>query len=406
MMKLSRPSNKVLKRLGIGLLIVIACVVYFKRSGSDKGASNVMTAVVKKGNIEDTVLASGTLKPIKLVAVGAQVSGRITKLHVALGQTVKKGDLIAEIDSVTQQNSVKTTEASLANTRAQLAEKEASLVLATQTLTRQTQMIQKNAISQADFDSAEATVRTTKAQIDGLKAQIIASQVAVDTAKVNLGYTKITAPTDGTVLAIVSQEGQTVNAMQTAPTIVVLGQLETMTIRAEISEADVVRVQPGNKAYFTILGNPNHRFNASLESIEPAPTSITSDSSISTSSSSSSTTTSAIYYNGIFHVDNSDHQLRTYMTAEIHIIIGSAQDVLTLPSAALGRRNKDGEYTVTVKGKDGKTSQKTITVGLNNKINAEIKSGLEEGEEVVIGFGAASQTDTQRSFSNRPPMRM
>jgi macrolide-specific efflux system membrane fusion protein len=338
------------------------------------------------------VLASGTLKPIKLVAVGAQVSGRITKLHVALGQTVKKGDQIAQIDSVTQQNNVKTTEASLANTRAQLAEKEATLALAQQTLARQTQMIQKNAISQADFDAAQASVRTTAAQIDGLKAQIVASQVAVDTAKVNLGYTKITAPTEGTVLAIVSQEGQTVNAMQTTPTIVVLGQLDTMTIRAEISEADVVRVKAGDSAYFTILGNPNKRFNA--------------DSSIATSSASSSAATTAIYYNGIFHVNNADQQLRTYMTAEIHIVIGSAKDVLTVPSAALGKRDQDGNYTVNVKGRDGKITPQTVTVGLNNKIVAEIKSGLNEGDEVIIGFGAATPGDTPRSFGNRPPMRM
>lgn len=406
MMKLSRPNKKSLKWLGISLIGLAGLTFFFKDSLFKKPSENVMTATVTKGDIEDTVLASGTLKPIKLVAVGAQVSGRIIKVHVALGQTVKKGDLIAEIDSVTQQNNVKTTEASLANTRAQLAEKEASLVLAKQTLARQTEMIRKNAISQADFDSAQAAVSTTTAQIDGLKAQITASQVAVDTAKVNLGYTRITAPTEGTVLAIVSQEGQTVNALQTAPTIVVLGQLDTMTIRADISEADVVRVKPGDSAYFTILGKPNHRFNATLSSIEPAPTSITSDSSISTTTSSTSTSTTAIYYNGIFNVDNSDQQLRTYMTAEIHIVIGTAKDVLTVPSAALGRRDKQGQYTVRVKDKDGKVTPQTVTVGLNNKIVAEIKSGLNEGDEVVIGFGPQGPGDTPRNFGNRSPMRM
>lgn len=406
MMKLSRPNKKTLKWIGIGVLVIAGCIWYFGKS-SNQQADSVMTAIVKKGNVEDTVLASGTLKPIKLVAVGAQVSGRITKLNVELGQKVQKGDLIAQIDSVTQQNNVKTTEASLSNIRAQLAEKEATLALAQQVLARQTQMIQKNAISQADFDSAQATVRTGTAQVAGLKAQIAASQVAVDTAKVNLGYTRITAPIEGTVLAIVSQEGQTVNAMQTAPTIVVLGQLETMTIRADISEADVVRVKPGDEAYFTILGKPNHRYKASLESIDPAPTSITSDSSISTSSAASSTATTAIYYNGIFHVDNAEQQLRTYMTAEIHIVIGSAKDVLTIPSSALGRRDKDGQYTVSVKGPDGKTTPRTITVGLNNKIVAEVTSGLNEGDEVVIGFGGPGQSDTARAMGkNRPPMRM
>jgi macrolide-specific efflux system membrane fusion protein len=401
-----RLTKKTVTLVGIGLVIIAFAAYLLKDKLFAAPPQNVMTYKVQKGNVEETVLASGTLKPIKLVAVGAQVSGRITKLHVTLGQKVKKGDLIAEIDSVTQQNNVKTTQASLANMRAQLAEKEATMALAQQTLARQTQMIAKDAISQADFDAAQATARTTAAQVDGLKAQIIAAQVAVDTAQVNLGYTKITAPTDGTVLATVSQEGQTVNAMQTTPTIVILGQLETMTIRAEISEADVLRVKPGDDATFTILGNQNRRFNAKLESIEPAPTSITSDSSISTSNNSTSTTASAIYYNGIFHVDNTDQQLRTYMTVEINIVIGSAKDVLTIPSAALGQRQGRNEYSVQVKGPDGKVTSKTITVGLNNKIVVEVKSGLEEGEEVVIGFNANAPKDLPRNMGNRSPMRM
>ncbi len=408
-MKLASLNKRWIKLSGIGLLVIIVLALVFKDKLFSKPATNLMTATIVKGNVEDTVLASGTLKPIVLIAVGAQVSGRITALHVTLGQTVKKGTLLAEIDSVTQQNNLKTTQAALANTRAQLAEKQASLVLAQQTLDRQKVMIKKNAIAQADLDSAQAEVNTNIAQIDGLKAQIIEAQVAVDTANANLGYTKITAPKDGTVLAIVSQEGQTVNAAQSAPTIVVLGQLDTMTIRAEISEADVVRVKPGQQAYFTILGNQTQRFNASLESIEPAPTSITSDSSISTStssSSSSSTSTTAIYYNGIFHVDNTDRQLRTYMTAEIHIIIGSAKDVLTIPSAALGKKGQDGKYMVRVKDKKGNITRQPVEIGLNNKITAELKSGLNEGDEVVTGFSTPTTSDTTRNMNNRPPMRL
>lgn len=187
----------------------------------------------------------------------------------------------------------------------------------------------KNTTSRADLESAAAALAVTEAQIQALDAQIEEAQVAVETAQANLDYTKITAPIAGTVLSIVSQEGQTVNATQSAPTIVILGQLDNMTVRTEISEADITRVQPDLPVYFTVLGEPNRRYEATLASIEPAPESVRSDSSFSsssssTSSSSSSSSTSsseAIYYNGVFNVPNPDGKLRTYMTAEVHIVL-------------------------------------------------------------------------------------
>ncbi|WP_454915040.1 efflux RND transporter periplasmic adaptor subunit [Xanthobacter sediminis] len=370
----------------------------------------MMTARVTRGAVEETVLATGTLKPAKLVAVGAQVSGRITAVKVKLGDTVRQGDPVAEIDSVPQQNALRTAEASLAAVRAQKQEKEASLVLADQTLARQKKLVAQTAVSQADFESAQAEVATTRAQIAALEAQIAEAEVAVDTARVNLGYTRITAPMDGTVLYIVSQEGQTVNAAQTAPTIIILGDLESMMVRAEISEADVVKVKAGQKLYFNIIGEPDRRYEATLEFIEPAPESITSDSAVSTSStsaskssSSSTSSSSAIYYNGIFYVPNPDGRLRTYMTAEVHIVLGRAKDVLTIPSAALHARPRDGGYSVQVQGDDGQISTRTVEVGLNNKTRAEITSGLKEGEMVVTGqLGPGAPTSVMR----RPPPPM
>ncbi|MFG1393999.1 efflux RND transporter periplasmic adaptor subunit [Xanthobacter agilis] len=372
----------------------------------------MMTARVSRGTVEETVLATGTLKPAKLVAVGAQVSGRITAIKVKLGDRLRQGDPVAEIDWVTQQNALRTSEAALASVQAQKREKEASLVLAEQTLARQKKLVAQTAVSQADFETAQAEVATTKAQIAALEAQIAEAVVAVDTARVNLGYTRITAPMDGTVLYIVSQEGQTVNASQTAPTIIILGDLETMMVRAEISEADVVRVKAGQKLYFNIIGEPDRRYEATLEFIEPAPESITSDSAVSTStssssssskSSSSSSSSTAIYYNGIFYVPNPDGRLRTYMTAEVHIVLGRAKDVLTVPSAALSARQADGSYTVQVLGGDGQVSTRTVEVGLNNKTRAEITSGLKEGETVVTGQLSAGAAPANAARRMPPP---
>ena len=351
----------------------------------------LLTAKVARGDVEETVLASGMLKPSRLVAVGAQVSGRITSVAVRLGQQVRAGDLIAEIDSVTQENALKIAEAALASARAQRREREVTLALNEQTLERYRQMLERRAVPQAEYDTAAAAVTTTRAQIEALDAQIAQAEVGIRTAEANLGYTRITAPIDGTVLSVVSQEGQTVNANQSTPTIVILGQLDTMTVRAEISEADIVKVRQGQDLWFTILGEPQRRYEAVLHSIEPAPESIRSDSSIAsaTTAASSSSSAGAIYYNGVFDVPNPEGRLRTYMTAQVHIVLGRAAGVLTIPAAALGAGDAEGRYGVRVLGPDGQVERRTVTIGLNDKVTAEVVEGLAEGDVVVTGQAAA-----------------
>lgn len=397
---------KSLRRVWLALIVVVAAaplglLAWAKLAPAP--ASNLLTAPVLRGDIEEAVLAIGTLKPTKLVAVGAQASGRLNALKVALGQMVKAGDLIAEIDSLEQQNSLRTAQAALANVRAQREEKEATLDLALLALARERKTLDQNASSRADYESAEATVKTTQAQIDQLDAQITQAEIEIETARINLGYTRITAPIDGTVLAIATQEGQTVNATQSVPTIVVLGSLDEMTIRAEISEADVVRVKPGQEVYFTILGDSSHRYTAALQSIEPAPESVKNDSSFSSSENESTTSSSssseAIYYNGILIVPNADGYLRTYMTAEVHIVLASAKNALTIPVAALGRSEADGNYIVKVLESSGVVAGRTIRTGINNKITVQVLDGLQEGERVVTG---TKPTESPASFLSRP----
>lgn len=400
--------------LAVGICILLVCggvgLYIFNRSSSS-AASSLLTATVKRGDVEQTVLATGIFKPSRLVAVGAQVSGRITAVHVKVGDTIKKDALVAEIDSVTQENSLRTAQAALDNVKAQKAQYEATLVNAELSLARYKSLVASNSGKQSDLDSAQATLDSTKAQIDALDAQIIEAQVAVETAQANLGYTRITAPMDGTVLAVVNQQGQTVNATQSAPTIVILGELSKMVVRAEVSEADVVRVKPGQAVYFNILGDPSKRYDAVLQSIEPAPESITSDSSVSTStssssSSSSSTSTSAIYYNGIFPVDNPNGYFRTYMTAEVHIVLGQAKNVLVVSSSALPTAAKTGKVSLRVADSTGQISTKTVEIGLNDGVNAEIKSGLNEGDRVVIGDSSTATKSSSGMGGPPPPMGM
>ena len=365
-----------------------AAAVGIGQSGDSTGAS-VLTTPVARGDIEVTVLAQGTIKPRNLVAVGAQASGRITSIAVELGQTVRTGDLIAEIDSVNQRNALRTAQSDLAVARAQRLERESTLDLAERTLERLEKLQRSNLSLQAEYDGAVSDVAVSKAQIQALDAQIAQAQVAIETAQANLDYTRITAPSDGTVLAITAQQGQTVNAAQSAPTIVVLGDLTRMEVFAEISEADIGQVEPGQQVWFTTLGAPGRRYEAVLEAVAPAPESIVNDPSIG-GTGASSAAAEAIYYNGRFTVPNPDGTLRTYMTAEVHIVMGTARDVLTVPSMALGSPDGDGRYRLQVQGSDGTLSDRVVSVGLNDKVMAEITDGLAEGEKIVTGTGGDS----------------
>jgi len=362
-----------------------------------------VTATATVTDLQDTVLATGTLQAFKQVSVGAQVSGQVKVLHVVLGDKVKAGQLIAEIDSVPQQNTQRNAEAALANVQAQLRAQQATQAQTALALQRQKELFAADAGARADLESAQAANDLALANVDGLKAQILQAQVTVDTAKVNMGYTRIVAPIDGQVVAIVTQQGQTVNANQSTPTIIKLAQTETMTVKTQISEADVTRVKIGQKVYFTILGEPDKRYTATLRSIEPAPDSILTD---TTTSTTSSTTSTAIYYNGLFDAPNPDGKLRISMTAQVQIVRADAPGALTIPATALGPRGKDGSYIVRVVGADGQAQPRSIKVGLNTNVSVQVLEGLSEGDKVVIGDAATAPSKTGAQGGMRPPMRL
>ncbi|AZY50182.1 macrolide transporter subunit MacA [Bordetella avium] len=344
------------------------------------------TAVVKRADMEDSVLASGTLEAVRQVSVGAQVSGQLKSLKVKLGDEVKQGELIGEIDDMTQQNDLRNAQAVLDARRAELRAKQATLKQAELAFARQRKMLAADASSRESFENAEATLNVTRSDIVALQAQIAQAEIEVDKARVNLGYTRIVSPMDGKVVAVVTKEGQTVNSIQSAPTIIKVAQVGTMTVKAQISEADVTRVRPGQKVYFTILGEPDKRYYGVLRAIEPAPDSIQRDESTAalTGSSTSGSTSAAVYYNGLFDVPNPDEVLRIAMTAQVFLVLGEASQVLQIPSSALGKRGDDGRYTVrVVLGPEGKTEERQVRIGMNNNVMAEVLDGLQEGEQVV-----------------------
>ncbi|OCG25598.1 efflux transporter periplasmic adaptor subunit [Gilliamella sp. App2-1] len=362
------------------IFLAIIYIVYLITSHSEPTV-NYITSPVTKGHIEKTVLADGTISAFKQVSVGAQVSGQIKKLYVELGDEVKQGDMIAEIDDLKQSNDLKQSEASLNSLEAQREAKQARLINYQLTYDRQHKLVSKGVGIQSDLDAAKAELDAIKADIAALNADIVKAQVAVDTAKVNLGYTKIRSPIDGVIVAIPVDEGQTVNSVQSAPTIVKVAQLDKMTIEAQISEADVVNVKKGMPVYFTILGQPNRRFDGlTLRAIKPAPDSINTETTLSGSSS----TKSAIYYNGLFDVNNPDHVLRISMTAQVYIVLSEAKDVLTIPSQAIQKKLGNNKAIVYLLNKSKKIEEHEVILGIDNNVNVEIKSGIKEGDIVVV----------------------
>lgn len=376
-----------MKKLLIALIIAGAVGGFCYYNFMGEKPLEYMTIKPRRGDVVETVLATGSLVGRNEVEVGAQVNGQIQKLYVKLGDKVKKGDMIAEIDPRTQINSLSSAKAELRIVQADKKQTEALLKMQEAEYNRQLKMRKGNATSDASLESAEASLAQTKAKLEACDAYIEKAKISVSTAETNLGYTKITAPRDGVVIGIVTEEGQTVVSTQSAPTIVKIADLDTMTVEAEISEADVVKVKAGMPAYFTILGMPGRKFISEFRAIEPATE---SESSSSSSTSSASSSTQAIYYNALLDVDNSEGILRKSMTAEVTIVLGESKNVLYLPIAVLNQNLGDNKYKVFVKGKDGKAEERVVTVGRKDNVNYEIVEGISENDEIIIGSDVAS----------------
>ena len=385
-------NTKIISPITILLLVgIIVLGIVYKFTMTPEVTSAFVTDVVKRGDIENVVLTNGVLYPSKLVSVGAQVSGLIASIDVQLGDEMKQGDLIAQIDNLTQQNALKEAEASLKSINAQFRAKQAQIKGAESEFARKKNMLADGATSQAEYDVAESTLAVYRADLDQLSAEKEKSIISVDNAKLDLGYTTITSPIDGTVIYVSVEEGQTVNNNQGTPSIIELAQLDIMTIKAQVSEADIINVRAGQEVYFTIMGSTTKKYHGALRAIEPGPTLLSGDDSALTIGDDE-----AIYYNALFDVENPDNTLRFGMTAQVSIILAKAVDALLVPSQVLvKKRGSKASYQVLVKH-DDKTQLRDVEVGLNNKIYAQILSGLSEGEEIVIGQSSGKKETASR----------
>jgi len=390
-------------------------------------AEAVVTQPVVRGDIENAVTAVGTLEAVKSVDAGAQVSGQLKALHVAIGDTVTKDELVAEIDPATIENRIEIDRAELANLQAQQEAKKAQLVFKQANIDRQRSLVAEidpatienrieidraelanlqaqqeakkaqlvfkqanidrqrslvagNAAAKQALDQAVADLASAKADVDAIEAQIRKQQATLAGDEVDLGYTKIYAPMAGTIVANPVKEGQTLNSAQSAPTIVTVADLSTMTVRAEVSEADVGRLKVGMEAYFTLLGQPGKRFAGKLRQIEPTPT----------------VENNVVLYNALFDVPNPDGELMTSMSAQVFFVQAAARDVLVVPAGAVRMKRAEAggkpQAEVTVVAASGASEVRKVETGIRNRVSVEVKGGLEEGERVVVTPGSGGQS--------------
>lgn len=386
------------KRLILAAATLVGLLVVWHLFLRPPAKPELVTAQAKKGDIEEVVLATGVLEPLELVRVGAQASGRVERLAVEIGDVVEAGQLVAEIDSQTRRNTLRDRESALANIRALRTARIAGLVRAEKDFERQRELLAGGSTPRAQHDAAVAMLDSERAQVQALDAQISQAQVALESAGIELGYTRITAPIAGTVVAIVTDEGQTVNALQTAPTIVMIARLDTMTVRADISEADVVRVRRGLPVWFSILGDPKRRFDGELRQVEPAPASIANEGNAGASGIGG--TNSAVYYTGLIDVANADGVLRPSMTAQVSIVLSRVSDAVLVPLSAVEGAPQVGDTArIRVLDAAGEVQMREVQVGIDNGANIQILSGLQAGEIIVLGASTDERADGQAQLA-------
>lgn len=383
-MKRPRQTRRALF-VALFLLLVAALAAWpFLTAGRDA----YDTVPITRGDIESSVTALGTLQPRQYVDVGAQASGQIRTIHVEVGDEVKEGQLLVEIDPSTQKAKLDASRYAVENLTAQLQEQRALHDLAKQKYQRQQNLAKGGATREEDIQSAQAEVRTTQARIDMFQAQIRQAQASLRSDEAELGYTRIYAPMAGTVVALDAREGQTLNAQQQTPLILRIAKLSPMTVWAEVSEADIGHVKAGMPAYFTTLSGGNRRWNSTVRQILPVPPKPLNEASQgggSPASSGKSGSARVVLYTVLLDVDNSDQALMAEMTTQVFFVADQAKDVLLAPIVALQGSTEGNRQSANVVSKNGKIEHRDIRTGISDRLRVQVLEGLNEGDHLLIG---------------------
>lgn len=374
------------------ILIAVGYGIYAKFIKKEEKIEFITTNV-KRGDIVKSVEATGKIYPKDSVDLGAQVSGQIKKLYVEIGDIVKKGDMIAEIDDIKQKNKIDDLKASLSIFKAKLNSANIAKEVAENKYKRELDLYKANATSKENLEKTKDELSLAKASLTEIQEQIKQTEISLYTAQTDLGYTKIVSSLDGVVISIPVKEGQTVNATQTTPTIAKIANLNTLEVRVEVPEGDINSVKIGQKVKFGTLGDINLDYNATISSIDPADKTYSDESSSSLKSGSSSTSSSnsAVYYYAKYYIENDNNYFKIGMTIENSIIINNAKNVLMVPSITI--KNDENSHFVLLKDEQNDVKKVGVEVGLSDGINTQILSGLKEGDEVITNKLSAKELE-------------
>jgi HlyD family secretion protein len=304
-----------------GIVVVLALSGWWRyRQAKASGQVRYDTSQVNRGRIVAKVTASGTLSAIVTVQVGSQVSGRIAALYADWNSQVKKGELVAKIDPQLFQATVLQARANLVAAQGNLAKAKAQAVDAERQYQRNVILAERKLIAQADLDTSQATAEAAKATVDAATGSVAQARAQLNSAEVNLAYTDIISPTDGTVIARNVDVGQTVAASLQAPTLFLIAEdLRKMQVDTSVAEADIGKLRTGMKATFTVDAYPNERFTGTVRQVRNAP----------------QTVQNVVTYDAVIDVANPDLKLKPGMTANCTFIWADRDDALRIPNAAL-----------------------------------------------------------------------
>jgi len=361
--------------IGAGLLLTGGGYLLFSDGGEGSSSSAdgaPVTTTVGIRSIADVVAASGRLRPIQVVEVGAQVSGQLRKLHVQAGDAVSQGEVVAEIDATVQANVVAAALSRLEALQARLPSANSHIELAEAGLAREERLMEARATNQVALDQARNSLIAARANLIQLESEIASQKALIASEEAKLNYTTIHAPVSGVVVSVAITEGQTLNAAQSTPVILEIADLSRMTVEAQVAEANIGKLSVGSGVSFNTLGGGARRWRGVLQRIVPQ----------------ASENSSVVSYTAVFEVDNADGALLPGMTAQVFFELSEPREVLAVPVSMLrefGDSLPGGARTARVRllSEGGVIEAREITVGEIGSTHAEVLEGLREGDRVV-----------------------
>lgn len=375
-MHMQKKSKKLKYFLVLVVLVALALSVYFYIQ-SQKKQPEPQTVEVTQGDLTQIVKATGEIYASDIVSVGAQVSGQIQKLYIKLGQDVKKGELIAEIDSTTQLDKLNTSKAELEAAKADLAAKRVALQTLKQNYQRKLTLYKAEAGSREELEQANNQLKQAIADVESNEYRLKQLQINVNTAQTELGYTQIRSPLTGTVVSMPVEAGQTINFAQTTPLIATIANLNKMEIRMQVAEGDYTKLKENMPVKFSTLADPNVKLDGVIQSIDPALTTLTKG----TYDDKNENANAAVFYYARMLVDNPERKLSIGMTTQNDIIVNQKKNVLKIPKTTVIGYGSDA--MVYLYQPDTKPQPRKVVTGISDSNDIEIKSGLKLGEKIL-----------------------